>query len=228
VPLITALNHRVPMRTVITFIVAAPLLNPYIVMLSATVLGLHYALIRIVASLILAVTVGYLTEVFFRRHIGELTNLPLCSSGGCCNPRQSDVFSSTFATVKKIMPYIFTAGALGVIVEVAAPGQFLKSIDLGGSFWGSLAVVAVGVPVYFCNGADVLFLNPLMQHAHLPMGTAMAFSLTSTSVCITSLILMIRYLGRRLTAVVLLSVVSLTLLLSLAINALCEAGIFGS
>jgi uncharacterized membrane protein YraQ (UPF0718 family) len=54
-PLINALDKKIPFRSVVTFVVAAPLLNPYIIMLSATVLGAEYTVVRILSSMILSI-----------------------------------------------------------------------------------------------------------------------------------------------------------------------------
>ncbi|MEZ5359995.1 MAG: permease [Candidatus Zixiibacteriota bacterium] len=218
VPMVRAVNQRIPMRTVITFLVAAPLLNPYIVIISLTVLGPAYAILRVVCSLILAVATGYIVEWFCLRGVKESGKVTSLCVGGRCTSVSGDIFSATWRQLKKLFPYLLIAGGLGVAVELLAPGQLLRSLDLGNSTLGTLSVVAIGVPVYFCNGADVLFLEPLMRYSNLPIGTAMAFSLTSTSVCITSLTLLIRFIGKRLTIVLLTSIVSLTIAMSFLIS----------
>ena len=99
-------------------------------------------------------------------------------------------------------------------IELFKPDKILQNLNLTDNLIGTGLVILVGVPVYFCNGADVLFLKPLMQITGLPLGTAMAFSLTSTSICISSLFLMIKFVGRRLTLIILASVVIITFLIS--------------
>jgi uncharacterized membrane protein YraQ (UPF0718 family) len=121
-------------------------------------------------------------------------------------------------TIIKLAPYLLVAGALGLAVDVWGPDRLLFGFDLRNNLLSTLLVTLVGVPVYFCNGADVLFLKPLLYPPFLPMGAAIAFSLTSTSVCATSLVLLIRYIGRRLTALVLMTVVLVTIVLSLVID----------
>ena len=219
VPMIRTMRGKIPFRTILTFVVAAPLLNPYIIMVSLTVLGFRYAILRILCSLILAVASGYIGEFFYRgmnhREIGMVDG---CRIGGRCPIQKGDVYEETFAVLKRIVPFLLAAGLLGIGVELLAPSDVLKSFDLSNNVAGTLLVILIGVPVYFCNGADVLFLQPLIQHSSLPLGTAMAFSLTSTSVCITSIVLLVRFIGRRLTFVVLSCVVLGTLFLSVLLQ----------
>ena len=115
---------------------------------------------------------------------------------------------------------LIAAEIFGIAIELLSPHDVLKHFKLSDSPIGTLIIILIGIPVYFCNGADVLFLQPMLLFGGLSFGGGMAFSLTSTSVCITSLILMIKYIGKRLTAVVILCVIVLTFTLSLIVESL--------
>ena len=56
IPLIKTMHHKISFATVMTFVIAAPLLNPYIIMLSISVLGVRYAVLRVACSFLLAVS----------------------------------------------------------------------------------------------------------------------------------------------------------------------------
>jgi len=221
IPLIKSLDGKIPFRTIMTFLIAAPLLNPYIVVLSVSVIGYHYAILRIVCSLVLAVSAGYTVELFYLRMKKERESISeTCRSGTGCTNAVNDVYESTFATLRKILPFLLFAALFGVVFESAVPEELLSFYDLSNSLLGTALVILVGVPLYFCNGADVLFLQPLIYHTGLPLGTAMAFSLTSTSICISSLALLYGYIGKKLTFIMLACVVVITFLLSFLINLL--------
>ena len=219
IPLVRAMKDKLPFRAIITFVVAAPLLNPYIIMLSVTVLGVRYAILRIFCSCVLAVSSGYIIETFYKRpEHQEFGAWNGCNNSENCIAGGKNVYDETFLVFKKILPYLLVAGVLGMIVDLFVPKHLFENYDLSNYFLGTALVILIGIPVYFCNGADVLFLQPLLQYSHLPLGTAMAFSLTSTSVCISSLVLLIRFIGKKLTVALLASVVIITFLLSLGIQ----------
>src|SRR5574344_1302820 len=67
VPLIESMKRRTSLRVITTFIVAAPLLNPYIIFVSFTVLGLKYAVLRIIFSCFLAIASGSILEFISSR-----------------------------------------------------------------------------------------------------------------------------------------------------------------
>lgn len=79
--------------------------------------------------------------------------------------------------------------------------------------------VLVGVPLYFCNGAEVLFVRPLVVHG-FPLGTGVAFSMTSTAICATSIAMLLKVIGRWLTTVMVGCVVAGSLALGLVLNLL--------
>jgi uncharacterized membrane protein YraQ (UPF0718 family) len=72
--------------------------------------------------------------------------------------------------------------------------------------------------MYYCNGADVILLKPLIAHSGLSLGTAMAFSLTSTSICITAIVMLVKFLNKKLTIILVASIMVLTFILGLLIN----------
>ena len=219
IPMIETMKDKLKFRAIITFVVAAPLLNPYIVSLSFSVLGVKYGILRIVGSFILAIVTGLVVEFFYNKSknhkLGKYGN---CAPSNGCSLIKKDIYEDTYNIVKKIFPYLLIAGALGLAFEVYNPAKIMQHYYLGDSWLGTILVVILGVPVYFCNGADVVFLQPLMKYAGLSMGSSIAFSLTSTSVCISSLIMLVKFIGRRLTIILLTTVILLTVIMGLLIS----------
>ena len=107
---------------------------------------------------------------------------------------------------------------LGVMIELTAPANFLKGYPVSNNLFGVLVVILAGIPIYLCHGAEVLFLRPLIHQGGLSLGTAMAFSLASTSVCITSFVMLIKFMGKRLSIILLAYLIIAMLFLGLLIN----------
>lgn len=222
IPLVQSMKEKLPFRTIITFIVSAPLLNPVIIMLSFSVIGYEYAILRIVSAFILAVSAGFVVELFYSKDtIGELTLLETCRKKSC-SIGQGDVYLVSYELLKAILPYLLIAGGLGMAAEYIVPMKIIDEYNLSGNLAGIAVVVLIGLPLYFCNGADVLLLRPLMHFGGLPLGSAVAFSLTSTAVCISSLVMLYKFLGKRLTILLVTHILLVSLLLGLVINTLHE------
>ena len=220
IPLVGSMKNKLRYRTIIAFIVSAPLLSPNILVLSFTVLGLKYGIIRIIAAFILALMSGIVIE-FFRstKEPDGLIAINVCNDSSCdiSNP---DVYLQTYDIIKKLIPYLIFAGIAGIAIELFKPTYFLSKFKIANNFTGMTLVILAGIPVYLCNGAEVLMLRPIIHNSNLALGTAIAFSLASTSVCITSIVMLTKFIGKKLTIILLANLFFTILLIGLVINLL--------
>jgi uncharacterized membrane protein YraQ (UPF0718 family) len=220
IPIVGSMRDKLGFRTVITFVVAAPLLSPYIVLLSLGVLGTQYAILRIVSAFVLAQSSGLVLEFFSSKDkIEGLMAFDQCNPDKC-HAQERDIYLRTYDIFVKLLPFLVLAGLAGVLIEIAAPVNFLANHQISNNFAGTLLVTLAGLPVYFCNGAEILFLRPLIHQGGLALGTSIAFSLASTSVCVTSFAMLTKFIGKKLTAILLANIIIVTVVLGLLINQL--------
>jgi uncharacterized membrane protein YraQ (UPF0718 family) len=218
IPLLSSMQGRMKFVTTMSFVLAASLLSPYVLVLSFSVLGVTYGVLRIVSSFILVITSAYILG-FLKRE--DVRAEPVWIGGGCvttCEGEKRDVYLETYEMFKSLLPYLLIGGALGIIIELMGPRFFLMNRQTGRGLIGTFVWVLVGVPLYFCNGAEVLFLRPLVNHG-FPLGTAVAFSLTSTAICTTSIAMLFKIIGKRHTIALVACVAVISLALALFINA---------
>ncbi len=221
IPLIQGLNGKIKSRTLITFITAAPILNPYIIVLSFSAIGFEYGVLRIISSFLLSFSLGWIIELYLNSN-KSITLLPqiTCSakSQNCSIPFNEDIYVKTISIFRKLLPYLLFAGFTGILFEFYNPTKFLQNWNFNNSLYETLAAIAIGIPVYLCNGADIFFLRPLMNSSGLTMGAAISFSLTSTVVCSSSIIMLSRFLGKRITAIIVLYIIVFCFLSAQLIN----------
>jgi uncharacterized membrane protein YraQ (UPF0718 family) len=218
IPLLSSMQGRMKFVTTMSFVLAASLLSPYVLILSFSVLGFTYGVLRIVSSFILVMATAYILG-FLKRD--DASAEPAWIGPGCvktCDGQEGDVYLETYEMFKSLLPYLLIGGGLGVLLELIGPRFFLMNRQTGGGFIGAFVWVLIGVPLYFCNGAEVLFLRPLVNHG-FPLGTAVAFSLTSTAICTTSIAMLFKIIGKRLTVALVACVALISLALALLINA---------
>lgn len=200
IPMMGAMQGQLRLRTIITFVVAAPLLNPYIIALSFTVLGNKYAILRIISSLLVALGAGYFVEMVApKTGISDPEKLLNCSGNTTCSIPGKSIYYETSRIFKKLIPYLFIAGIISLAFEYIQPTEFLEKLQLKEGPLSSAIFILIGMPLYFCNGADILFLQPLVNYGDLSMGSSIAFSLTSTAICVSSFMMLLKYLGKKLT-----------------------------
>jgi uncharacterized membrane protein YraQ (UPF0718 family) len=218
VPLIASMRRRTSLRVIITFICAAPLLDPYIIFLSYTVLGLKYMVIRIVCSFVLAIAAGCIVE-FLVKLLGWENWKEYDVCGKQCNVIvERDPFVKTMKITRQLLPYILFAGLLSFAFAMFDVKDLLHNFNLNQEPLSSIIMTAFGIPIYMCHGADVLFLKPFLQYTDMSIGSAMAFSLSSSAICISSIVMISRYLGKRVTALITGVICVLVIAMSIAIN----------
>lgn len=220
VPLIDSMKRRTSLRTIITFVIAAPLLNPFIIFVSFTVLGPEYAILRIVFSFLLAILSGILVDLVSKKFKSFSWGEYEACATDCNVVPDRDPFVKTVKITKQLLPYILIAGLISFLFALINPRQYLENLSFSHEPWSTLIMTAVGIPIYVCNGTDVIFLKPLLAYTDLTMGSAIAFSLSSSAVCVSSIAMFVKFLGRNLT-IALVGIVSvLVFAFSMLINLL--------
>jgi uncharacterized membrane protein YraQ (UPF0718 family) len=166
----------------------------------------------------LAIASGIIVE-YASRHIKSF-NLGVfqsCSTD-CSLDNEHDPFVKTIAITRKLVPYIAIAAALSILFQIANPKTFLESLHFAREPYTMIIMTIVGLPLYVCNGADVLFLRPLVAFTDLSMGSAIAFSLSASAICLASMVMLVKFLGRSLTTVLVITIFVLVLVLGNLIN----------
>lgn len=218
IPLIDSMKKITSLKVIITFIIATPLLNPYILFLSYAVLGLKFTILRVIFSFFTAMITGQILQFAANKFKLSITgDFEACVTD--CNPVMAkDPFVKTIRMTRKILPYILFAGILSFVFAMINPMQYIEPLNLKAEPWTSIIMTLVGIPIYVCNGTDVLFLKPLLEFTDLSMGAAIAFSLSSSALCISSIVMLAKFLGTKLTTILIVTIFVLMILFSSIIN----------
>ena len=118
----------------------------------------------------------------------------------------------------KLLPYILIAGLVSFLFAIINPRQYLENLSFSQEPWSTLIMIVVGIPIYVCNGTDVIFLKPLLAYTDLSMGSALAFSLSASAICVSSITMFIKFLGRNLTIALVAIISILVFIFSMLIN----------
>lgn len=220
IPLIDSMRRRTSLKVIVTFVCAAPLLDPYVIFLSYTVLGLKYAVIRIISSLVLSIAAGWAVELLAKTFkLTEWNDTTNCSK--TCSPvLERDPFVKALKITKQLIPYILIGGLLSFVFAMADTKELLHGINLNQEPLSAIILTIFGIPIYMCHGADVIFLKPFIQYTDLSLGSAMAFSLSSSAVCVSSIVMLAKYLGKKLAGLLTAVIFILIVLISIVLNIL--------
>lgn len=220
---ISGMRSRLDTKTIITFVLASPLLSPYLIFLSLSLIGIKYSVFRIISAFLITVITGFIIEYYERyKNLDKPDFTRILSGKMNCEVKIDDVFLRTLMFFKKIMPYLLISSSFNIILYYYKPLQQFEISSYLGNVPGILSMMLLGLPMYLCNGAEIIFIQPLINYTGLPLGTAIAFSITSTSVCFTSAAVSFKILGKKLTLLMIASVFILTFITGILINHLIK------
>ena len=195
--------HRIRVRAVITFLMVAPILNPMIIPLSWGVLGGEYLALRILVTFALAMAAGIFIERWAGiQQEGEKIAFSCvgCSKSSAVKPEHAgSALMLGWNTMATLLKYMLIGVAIGALFTVYLPPALVGKY-LSNGLWGLAASALLGIPLYICAGEEVVILSPLMEMG-LPMGHAIAFTITGNAICITSISILIPAFGRKATLI---------------------------
>lgn len=195
--------HRIPVRAVITFLMVAPILNPMVIVLSLGTLGGGYLALRIIVTFAIAMLTGLIVERFAgvrEEGKGPVLSCVGCSRSSAVKPEHAgSALMLGWNTMKNLTYYMLIGIALAAIFTVYVPSGLVGEY-LSNNYYGLLLACVIGIPLYICSGEELLILSPLMDMG-LPMGHAIAFTITGNAICITSIFIMLPAFGRKTTSI---------------------------
>jgi uncharacterized membrane protein YraQ (UPF0718 family) len=195
-PVARSLSHEGKRRSALAFLIVAPVLSPLVIMMAWGVLGWKYLLVRIAVTFGLALVLAPLLALISAPPSPFLqTGGPGCARQGCkCGGGEPTALLEGWNLALQLHPYILMGLLLGALVSAYLPEELVQQASQ--SSWGLLAVTAMGLPLYICTGEEIPILQPLIDMG-LPLGHAIAFTVTGNSICLTSYLLLIPLFGRR-------------------------------
>ncbi|MDH7555833.1 MAG: permease [Candidatus Methanosuratincola sp.] len=221
-------TKQIRIRTVIAFLMVAPVLSPVVIPLSFQ-LGASYAILRIVSIAVLGAVAGFLVERFagVKGEGGKVLSCSGCSNSGRVKQTQekSFVIASWDLLISLLRP-IFIGILAGTIVAKYVPSSLISTV-LSPDYVGLVVATMIALPVYLCHGQEVALLRPLMSASllgasALPVGHAIAFTLAGTGICASAIPPLVAIVGKKATSVVLLTFFFGSILIGAAINLLLQ------
>ena len=189
------------------FIMVSPLLSPHTLILNYGMLGTSFTVARVVASLAAALMLGLALNYLERkRFTGFVTNktpessaaVSSCSDDSCVS--ETEVNVSFWTSAKNITLELGKYFALGLLIASALSalvpeGALGKYIGASG-VWAYASAVAVGIPLYVCEGEEIPITLSLLKLGLGP-GPALSFLLGSVGTCIPTIIMAQKIIGKR-------------------------------
>ena len=188
IPLIAAmLASGVPLGPVMAFWISSPLMDPSMFVLTAGVLGMDYAVARLVTAVVMGGGAGYL--IFFLTSSGMLNNqlhgLSLKKSACCGSDEVPDESISRSRFWRNFWPQAWTvtlflgkwlliAFILESLIVHYVDSRWISSVLGSNQFFSIPLASAIGIPVYTSGVGAIPIVKGLLSNG-MSHGAALAF-----------------------------------------------------
>jgi len=213
IPIVKAMLEQphLSKKVVLVFLITTPILSPIVIVLSWGVLGVRYALLRITFTFLLAISSGFLISMLWENSPQERE--PPAEPKGVRSQSLAVRSQSlavrlpfplgTWRYIVSLFRFIGLGLLFGSVFAVLLPSSFVKMF-MQNNLGGLLAMASTGIPIHLCSGAEVLILSPFMQMG-MPLGHALTFTISGAGICISSIPLLLKVVGRKTTIWLLIS-----------------------
>lgn len=173
------LTLGVPLGVTLTFLVASPLINEYLVVLMFGFFGWRITVLYILSGMVMGIMVGiFLGKMKLERFLEQDLFLSrVADEGEMISDARSRIrfgLSEGCEIVRKIWFWVVAGVAVGAVIHNYIPDTVIQTvIGRAGIFSVPLATL-LGVPLYG-NCAAILPVAVVLFHKGVPLGTALAF-----------------------------------------------------
>ena len=185
-----------PLPVLMALIIASPLIDPNLFILTAGAFGYKMAVARMISAFLLGIFAGYATAWLMKFNVIKDTNIikreeelltsyQVLKSGGDPKIR----FLSTLLNMTLyISKYFFLALMVAALIKILAPAQLMFRFFNDNPFLSVLFSAAAGVPFYVCGGAAIPVVRELADLG-LSNGAVLAFFIAGPLTKISNLLL---------------------------------------
>ena len=209
----TFLRSGVPFGVAMAFLIVSPIINEVAIILLAGVLGVEFTLIYLIIGVSLGVIGGAIFDFINAKRF--LMELPVNQPCGCsCDEnghkenekitmhnRHKLALEESLAIFKSIWIYILIGVTLGAIMHGYLPENFIEKYVGKDNFWSVPAAVLVGIPLYTGSTSAIPVVQSLIAKG-LPIGTAMAFMMSSVGASLPEFMILKRVMKAKLLIIV--------------------------
>ena len=144
---VNLLNKKVRFGIVMVFLFASPLLDPTIITLMATILGVKVAIAFTIITAIFSAIVGLsLEKLGFEKAVKKvrMTGYQEMKTGFSFK----NALKETGNLMKTVYPYLLVGAAIGAVIHEAVPAEWIAANFSGNDWWLVPIAAVIGIPLY--------------------------------------------------------------------------------
>jgi len=189
------LTAGVETGTAMSFLIASPSIGIASMILLLVLFGYRTALAYTVASLAVAIIVGYILRFFYIKEPLRRTFMSITEEVPVKSYREALI--SAWHMLRHFFPMVVIAALLGTLIENYIPQELVSLLTANNSIWIIPIVVIIGAAIY----ADMIVLIPIgfaLIEKGVNQGIVLAFMLAAAGISIPSVLLLSKVIKPRL------------------------------
>lgn len=199
-----------------SFLIATPQTGIDSILATFSLMGLGFAVIRPVAALVTGVCGGLLVNRLVRDDDTVSADSSSCEVQG--GSRLWRVLRSAYYDmIRDIGGRLVVGLVVAALIQVAVPDEFFLSFG-SQPLLQMLVILVIAVPMYICSTGSIPVAAALLMKGLSP-GAALVMLMAGPAVNLASILVVHKSMGRRFTAVYLLTIVVFSILFGMALNA---------
>ncbi len=144
---VNLLNKKVRFGIVMVFLFSSPLLDPTIITLMATILGVKVAIAYTIITALFSALIGLLLE-----KLGFESAVKNVRMTGYNEDQYNFSFKNalkdTSGLMKTVYPYLLIGAAIGAVIHEAVPTEWIATYFGGDKWWLVPIAAVIGIPLY--------------------------------------------------------------------------------
>ncbi|MDM8546632.1 permease [Candidatus Venteria ishoeyi] len=202
----------------VSFLISTPQIGADSYLITYSLLGWIFGVFRIMAALITALAAGLFVNLFQRKPTG-IDKQEATSSGTQETAKDRLSHIGRYIEYELLGP-IANALLIGIVIagfiSALVPENFFEAW-MGGTWTSMLVMLVVGIPLYICASASTPIAASLILKGMSP-GAALVFLLVGPATNAMSIATVLKIVGKRATAIYLLTIAVVSLLLGGLLN----------
>ncbi len=215
----------IPVGFTFAFLITSPIINEVAVILLGSLLGFRFMVIYIATGMLSGIVGGWFIDAIHgERYLtvpegAAVIGLSNVKRRIPATERHRFAVTELRAIVSRVWIWILAGIAVGATIHGYVPDDFLLTRLGTRSFWTVPAATLVGIPLY-SNASGIIPVAETLLRKGLPLGTTLAFMLSTVAASIPEFILLKQVMKPRLLLIFFLMLLVLFTLVGLLFNIL--------
>lgn len=219
VPVATSLRKSGASKgSVVSFLISTPQIGADSFMITYSLIGWVFAVFRIVAALITALSAGIFINIFDKERGSKsaINQEAQVDRDGYLNRLKTLPHYMEYELFGSVANYLLLGLIIAGLIGVFIPDDFFKTY-LGDSFSSMLLMLLVGMPMYVCASASTPIAASLLMKGISP-GAALVFLLTGPATNALNFSTVTKIVGKKSTVIYLTTIAVISLVLGFLLN----------